>query len=44
MAVLKQMYKELGDLGSLAMESRQTQKTLFAQKPLSLQAVFKASS
>lgn len=40
-AVLKQQYTELGDLGLVAMESRQTQKTLFQPAPLTLGAVFK---
>lgn len=42
MAVLKQSYTELGDLGLVAMDSRQTQKTLFRPSPLSLASVFKS--
>ena len=42
MAVLKQQYKELGDLGSVAVESRAVQKTLFVPPPLTLQHVFKS--
>lgn len=42
LAALKAAYKDLGDLGTLAMESRQTQKMLFAQQALSLQNVFKS--
>lgn len=39
--VLAQRYKELGDLGLVAMASRQTQATLRKPAPLSLQKVFK---
>ncbi len=42
MPVLKQMYKDLGDLGTMAMESRATQKTLFTPQALTLQHVFKS--
>ena len=39
MQKLKEDHKEIGDLGEVAMRSRNTQKTLFAPKPLTIKTV-----
>ncbi|KAI5781254.1 hypothetical protein EDC01DRAFT_666862 [Geopyxis carbonaria] len=39
MQKLKEDQKEIGDLGEVAMKSRNTQKTLFAPKPLTIKGV-----